>query len=88
MRTALAILRKDLLLERRTLETIPSMAMLAVVTFIIFHFGLNQNQVSGQLAAGVLTITLLFAAMLGLWLSASRAASTPSCWHRSTVPRC
>jgi heme exporter protein B len=66
MRTALAILRKDLLLERRTLETIPSMAMLAVVTFIIFHFGLNQNQVSGQLAAGVLTITLLFAAMLGI----------------------
>ena len=66
MRTALAILRKDLLLERRTLETIPSMAMLAVVTFVIFHFGLNQNQVSGQLAAGVLTITLLFAAMLGI----------------------
>jgi len=61
MRTALAILRKDLLLERRTLETIPSMAMLAVVTFIIFHFGLNQNQVSGQLAAGVLTITLFVA---------------------------
>jgi heme exporter protein B len=66
MRTSVAILRKDLLLERRTLETIPSMAMLAVVTFIIFHFGLNRNQVSGQLAAGVLTVTLLFAAMLGI----------------------
>src|SRR5271170_5316836 len=66
MRTAIAILRKDLLLERRTLETIPSMAMLAVVTFVIFHFGLNQNQVEGQLAGGVLTVTLLFAAMLGV----------------------
>ena len=66
MRTALAILRKDLLLERRTLETVPSMAMLAVITFIIFHFGLNQSRVSGQLAAGVLTITLLFAAMLAV----------------------
>jgi heme exporter protein B len=64
--TAFTILRKDLLLERRTLETVPAMVMLAVATFIIFHFGLNQDQVSGQLAAGVLTITLLFAAMLGI----------------------
>jgi len=40
--------------------------MLAVITFIIFHFGLNQDQVKGQLAAGVLTVTLLFAAMLGI----------------------
>ena len=66
MRTTLAILRKDLLLELRTLETVPAMAMLAVITFIIFHFGLNQDQVKGQLAAGVLTVTLLFAAMLGI----------------------
>jgi heme exporter protein B len=66
MRTALAILRKDLLLELRTLETIPAMAMLAVITFIIFHFGLNQDTMSGQLAAGILTATLLFAAMLGI----------------------
>jgi heme exporter protein B len=66
MRTSMAILRKDLLLERRTLETIPAMTMLAVITFIIFHFGLNQDQVKGQLAAGVLTVTLLFAAMLGI----------------------
>jgi len=66
MRTALAILRKDLLLELRTLETIPSMAMLAVITCVIFHFGLNRNALSGQLAAGVLTVTLLFASMLGI----------------------
>ncbi len=64
--TTLAILRKDLLLELRTLETVPAMALLSVITFVIFHFGLNQNTLSGQLAAGVLTVTLLFAAMLAI----------------------
>jgi heme exporter protein B len=66
MRTSVAILRKDLLLELRTLETIPSMALLCVITFVIFHFGLNQNSLHGQLAAGVFTVTLLFAAMLAI----------------------
>ena len=66
MRPSVAILRKDLLLELRTLETIPAMALLTVITFVIFHFGLNQDTVSGQLAAGVLTVTLLFAAMLAV----------------------
>jgi heme exporter protein B len=66
VRTAAAILRKDLLLELRTLETIPSMALLSIVTFVIFHFGLNRNTLSGQLAAGVFTVTLLFAAMLAV----------------------
>lgn len=66
MRTAAAILRKDLLLELRTLETVPAMALLSLVTFVIFHFGLNQDTLHGQLAAGVLTVTLLFAAMLAV----------------------
>jgi heme exporter protein B len=66
MRTASAILRKDLLVELRTLETIPSMWLLSVITYVIFHFGLNQDTVKGQLAAGVLTVTLLFAAMLAV----------------------
>ena len=66
MRTAGAILRKDLVLELRTLETLPSMALLSVVTFVIFHFALNRNSLSGQLAAGVFTVTLLFAAMLAV----------------------
>jgi len=66
MRTAGAILRKDLLLELRTLETVPAMALLSVITFVIFHFGLNRDTLSGQLAAGVLTVTLLFAAMLAV----------------------
>jgi heme exporter protein B len=61
-----AVLRKDLLLELRTLETVPAMALLAIVTFVIFHFGLNADTLAGQEAAGVLVVSLLFAAMLGI----------------------
>ena len=42
------------------------MVLFAIVTFVIFHFGLNRDTIEGQLAAGVLTVTLLFAAMLGI----------------------
>src|SRR6201999_3087264 len=66
MRTAAVVLRKDLRLELRTLETVPAMVLFALVTFVIFHFGLNRDTIDGQLAAGVLTVTLLFAAMLGI----------------------
>ena len=66
MRTALTVLRKDLLLELRTLETVPAMVLFSIVTFVIFHFGLNRATIAGQLAAGVLTATLLFASMLAI----------------------
>ena len=66
MKTVLTILRKDLLLELRGFETLPAMVLFAIVTFVIFHFGLNRDTIDGQLAAGVLTVTLLFAAMLGI----------------------
>ena len=66
MRTVTTILRKDLLLELRTLETLPTMGLFAIATFVIFHFGLNRPSIDGQLAAGVLTATLLFAGMLGV----------------------
>ena len=66
MRTAVVVLRKDLRLELRTLETVPAMVLFALVTFVIFHFGLNRATIDGQLAAGVLVVTLLFAAMLGI----------------------
>jgi heme exporter protein B len=66
VRTALVVLRKDLRLELRTLETVPAMVLFALVTFVIFHFGLNQGSIGGQLAAGILTVTLLFASMLGI----------------------
>ena len=66
MSTALTVLRKDLLLELRTFETVPAMVLFAVTTFVIFHFGLNRSAIDGQLAAGVFTATLLFAAMLAV----------------------
>jgi heme exporter protein B len=65
MRTALTVLSKDLRLELRTFETVPAMVLFSVATFVIFHFGLNRVAIAGQLAGGVLTVTLLFAAMLG-----------------------
>jgi heme exporter protein B len=66
LQTAFTVLRKDLLLELRGLETVPAMVLFALVTFVIFHFGLGRDTIDGQLAAGVLTVTLLFAAMLGI----------------------
>jgi len=66
VRTVLAVLRKDLLLELRTLETLPAMVLFSLVTFVIFHFALNRSSLRGQLAAGILTATLLFAAMLAI----------------------
>jgi heme exporter protein B len=66
MRTAVTVLRKDLLLELRTFETLPAMVLFSLTTFVIFHFGLNRTSIAGQLAAGVLTATLLFASMLGI----------------------
>ncbi|MBV9050239.1 MAG: heme exporter protein CcmB [Solirubrobacterales bacterium] len=66
MSAALTVLRKDLRLELRTLETVPAMFLFSVTTFVIFHFALNQATIAGQLAAGVLTGTLLFASMLAV----------------------
>jgi heme exporter protein B len=61
-----ALLRKELLVELRTLESVPAMSLFAVTTFVVFHFALNRNTVEGDLAAGILWVTLLFAAMLGV----------------------
>jgi heme exporter protein B len=61
-----ALLRKELRVELRTLESVPGMSLFAVTTFVVFHFALNQNTVSGDEAAGILWVTLLFAAMLGI----------------------
>jgi heme exporter protein B len=42
------------------------MVLFSVATFVIFHFALNRATIAGQLAAGVLTATLLFASMLAV----------------------
>jgi heme exporter protein B len=60
------LLRKELLVEVRTLESVPGMSLFAVTTFVVFHFALNRNVVEGDLAAGILWVTLLFAAILGI----------------------
>ena len=61
----LALLRKELLLERKVPQLVPAMALFSVITFVVFHFGLQRRSVDGEIAAGVLSVTLLFAAMLG-----------------------
>ena len=66
MRAASALLRKDLLLELRSRESVPAMALFAVTAFVIFHFGLDRSSLAGSLAAGVLWVTLLLAAVLGV----------------------
>ncbi len=65
-RTVAALLRKELLVELRTLESVPGMSLFAVTTFVVFHFALNRNTIDGDLAAGILWVTLLFAAILGI----------------------
>jgi heme exporter protein B len=64
--TVAALLRKELLVELRTLESVPAMSLFAVTTFVVFHFALNRSSVDGDLAAGILWVTLLFAAILGV----------------------
>jgi heme exporter protein B len=65
-RTVAALLRKELLVELRTLESVPGMSLFSLTTFVVFHFALDRNSIDGDLAAGILWVTLLFAAMLGV----------------------
>lgn len=65
-RAVVALIRKDLRLELRTRESVPAMLLFSVSTFVLFHFGLDRDALEGDLAAGVLWVTLLFAAVLGI----------------------
>jgi heme exporter protein B len=64
VRTVLVVLRKDLRLELRTFETLPAMVLFSLASFVIFHFGLGQQTIRGHEAAGVLVVSVLFAALL------------------------
>lgn len=66
MRTVLTLLRKELLLERKVPQLVPAMSLFSVTTFVVFHFALAQRDVAGDLAAGILVVTLLFATILGI----------------------
>jgi heme exporter protein B len=61
-----AVLRKEARIESRAFESVPAMALFSLTTFTLFHFGLDRGSVEGDLAAGVLWLTLLFAAVLGI----------------------
>ena len=64
--TVAALIRKDLQLERRSFESVPAMLMFSVTAFVLFHFGLDRGSLEGDLASGVLWVTLLLAAVLGM----------------------
>jgi len=64
--TVAALLAKDLVLELRTREAVPAMVLFSITTYVVFHFGLDRNSIDGDLASGVLWVTVLFAAILGI----------------------
>jgi heme exporter protein B len=66
MSGARAILRKDLLIELRTKESVPAMVLFSVTVYVLFHFGLDRDSLDGELASGVLWVTLLLAAVIGV----------------------
>jgi heme exporter protein B len=66
IRSARAILRKDLLIELRTKESVPAMVLFSVTVYVLFHFGLDRDSLDGELASGVLWVTLLLAAVIGV----------------------
>jgi heme exporter protein B len=63
---ARAILRKDLLIEWRTKESVPAMTLFTLTVYVLFHFGLDRDRLDGELASGVLWVTLLLAAVIGV----------------------
>ncbi|MGH2763688.1 MAG: heme exporter protein CcmB [Thermoleophilaceae bacterium] len=66
IRAARAILRKDLLIEWRTKELVPAMTLFTLTVYVLFHFGLDRDSLDGELASGVLWVTLLLAAVIGV----------------------
>jgi heme exporter protein B len=66
IRAAGTFLRKDLLLELRTKEAVPAMTLFTITVYVLFHFGLDRNALDGDLASGVLWVTLLLAAVIGV----------------------
>ena len=60
------ILRKDIRLELRTKESVPAMSLFTLTVYVLFHFGLDRDSLDGELASGVLWVTLLLAAVIGV----------------------
>ena len=64
--TARAIARKDLRIEWRTKESVPAMTLFTITVYVLFHFGLDRDSLDGELASGVLWVTVLLAAVIGV----------------------
>lgn len=60
-----ALTRKDLLLELRARDTLPSMLLFVVAVFVIFHFSLPAGS-SDVAATGLLWVAIVFTALLAL----------------------
>lgn len=52
--------------ERRAPQVLPTMMLFSLGVFVLFRFGLQDGRVDGPLAAGVLLVTTLLAALLGI----------------------
>jgi heme exporter protein B len=61
---ALALARKDLLLELRGREIVPSAAIFVVAALVVFRFALPEEQ--SEAANGLLWVAILFTALLAL----------------------
>ena len=61
-----AVLAKELRLERRAPQTVVAMALFSATAYVLFHFALRRDTVDGDLASGVLWVTLTLAALLGI----------------------
>jgi heme exporter protein B len=66
IRATRAILAKDLRLELRAKESVPAMTLFSLTAYVLFHFGLDRDSLDGELASGVLWVTLLLASVIGV----------------------
>ncbi len=72
VRQVFAIVRKDILTELRTRESITAMVVFAVMAIVMFNFALRLRVDSFRpLTPGILWVTLVFAGTLGLSRSMS-----------------
>lgn len=66
LKAMFAVLRKDLSAELRSRELISSMALFALLSVLIFSFGLQLSlQVRKEAISGVMWVTVLYAVVLG-----------------------
>ncbi len=66
-RAALAVAEKDVVTELRSRELVGAMGLFALLSVLIFSFALELNrQARAEAVGGVLWVTIVFAAILGL----------------------